>query len=260
MQMQANKRFDTGRRGRSVRSRCRLRLVALLITEAGAGFALYALTAAPLRHVAALTTDARTGGQPIGLSVVVVAVAAVVTWVALAFLVVSTIAAATTLVARQPSRRADAASRLPRTWWLQRVVLSACGVSLLSPVAADATPATAGCPEPHATGSNSVDAPAGGAGVLGTGSVVSAEEAAQPRLTGLAMPDLPSGRLDAAIHIIRSGDSLWDIAQARLPARASEAAISRHVLAVYRANRDVIGSDPDLIYPGTPLVLPGGKP
>lgn len=260
MQMQANTRFDVAPIGRPVSPCCRLRLAALLITEAGAGYALYALTAAPLRHVAALTTDARPGGQPLGLSVVVVAVAAVVTWVALTFLVVSTIAAATTLVARQPSRRADAASRLPRTWWLQRVVLSACGVSLLSPVAADATPATAGCPEPHHTGSNSADAPAGGAGVLVTGSLVTAGEAAEPRLTGLAMPDLPSGRLDAAIHIVRTGDSLWDIAQVRLPTRASEAAISRHVLAVYRANRDVIGPDPDLIYPGTPLVLPGGKP
>jgi nucleoid-associated protein YgaU len=53
---------------------------------------------------------------------------------------------------------------------------------------------------------------------------------------------------------------LWNIVHERLPALASEAVINRHVQALYRANRDVIGTDPDLIYPGTPLVLPGGKP
>ena len=132
---------------------------------------------------------------------------------------------------------------------------------MLSPVAADAAPAPVGCLERHRAGDSAEARAVARADVLMTGSPVNAGDPSRPRLTGLAMPDLPnSGRWGAATHIVRSGDSLWNIAQESLPALSSEAAISRHVQALYRANRDVIGTDPDLIYPGTPLVLPGGKP
>jgi hypothetical protein len=245
----------------SSRLRSCLRLAAFVVAEAGLVPGLYALTAEPLRHLVAILTGTGSGGHPLPLSVVVVALAAAVTWLALALVCVSTMAAAATLVRLKPSRWGHLTYRLAGPRWLQRAVLSACGVSLLSPVAALATPA-AGCPEPQHTGSDSADAHAGvGAGVLITGSSVPADEAAEPRLTGLAMPDLPdSGRWGTAVHVVRPGDSLWDIAQQGLSAGASEAAISRHVHALHRVNRDVIGSDPDLIYPGTPLVLPGGKP
>jgi hypothetical protein len=218
------------------------------------------MTAEPFRHVAALTTATAPSGRPLPLGVVVVAIAAVASWMALGGVMVSTLAAGTTLIRRQPSRWPDPASRLAGPRWLQRAVLGACGVSMLSPVAADAAPAPVGCLERHHDG-GSAEARAVRADVLITGAPVNAGDRSGPRLTGLALPDLPnSGRWGAAIHIVRSGDSLWNIVHERLPALASEAVINRHVQALYRANRDVIGTDPDLIYPGTPLVLPGGKP
>jgi len=47
---------------------------------------------------------------------------------------------------------------------------------------------------------------------------------------------------------------LWDIAGAHLPpSQRSAATIDRYWPQVYRANRQVVGADPDLIYPGTNL-------
>lgn len=60
-------------------------------------------------------------------------------------------------------------------------------------------------------------------------------------------------------HTIRSGESLWGIAAAHLPAGTrGEAAIACHWPRIYDANRDALGSDPDLIHPGVTLSLPPG--
>lgn len=64
---------------------------------------------------------------------------------------------------------------------------------------------------------------------------------------------------DAAVsrHIVEVGDTLWDIAAARLaPAERSAANVHRYWQQIYRANRAVIGADPDLIHPGTRLDVP----
>jgi resuscitation-promoting factor RpfA len=62
-------------------------------------------------------------------------------------------------------------------------------------------------------------------------------------------------------YTIRAGDTLWGIAAAHLPpARRSAAAIDRYWRQVYRANRAVLGPDPDLIHPGTRLRLPPDQP
>jgi hypothetical protein len=61
----------------------------------------------------------------------------------------------------------------------------------------------------------------------------------------------------AGAHTIRPGDTLWGIAAAHLPpAKRSPAAIDRYWRQVYRANRATLGPDPDLIHPGTRLLLP----
>jgi len=58
-------------------------------------------------------------------------------------------------------------------------------------------------------------------------------------------------------HTVEPGDTLWDIAAARLaPAERSPANVHRYWPEVYRANRPAIGADPDLIRPGTRLVVP----
>lgn len=64
-------------------------------------------------------------------------------------------------------------------------------------------------------------------------------------------------RLSGATVIVHRGDSLWKIAQRRLGAGASVAAVQREVVAIWDLNAARIGTgDPSLIFPGTRLVLP----
>jgi nucleoid-associated protein YgaU len=68
--------------------------------------------------------------------------------------------------------------------------------------------------------------------------------------------------------VVAPGDSLWAIAERSLHNNddlddLDDLAVERRWRAIYRANREVIGADPDLIVPGQRLVLPvppPGKP
>ena len=134
---------------------------------------------------------------------------------------------------------------------LRRVLLSACGVALLGSLTVPAHTA----PEGSATG----DRAAPGAALV----------------HGLPLPD----RATAAGHVgllvarharavrqqpgedvrttlVRPGDTLWGLAVRDLPAGVSDAAIARRWQEIYRANRTVIGADPDLIHPHQRLRLP----
>jgi hypothetical protein len=65
----------------------------------------------------------------------------------------------------------------------------------------------------------------------------------------------------AAGVLVRAGDSLWRIAAARLaPPGADPATVARAVERLRAANRTRLGPDPDLIFPGTHLVLPSAAP
>jgi hypothetical protein len=86
-------------------------------------------------------------------------------------------------------------------------------------------------------------------------------------LAGLALPDrtvgggpVPSASPRASSAsgrvVVRPGDSLWAIAARRLPSTASDAETARAVDRLYAANRTAVGPDPDLIVPGTSLLLP----
>jgi LysM domain len=58
-------------------------------------------------------------------------------------------------------------------------------------------------------------------------------------------------------YTVKEGDTLWDIAASHLaPAERSASNVHRHWQRIYRANRPVIGDDPDLILPGTRLAIP----
>jgi nucleoid-associated protein YgaU len=59
--------------------------------------------------------------------------------------------------------------------------------------------------------------------------------------------------------VVRRGDSLWDIAARHLGADASAADVAVEWPRWHQANRDVIGSDPDLLIPGQRLVPPTGS-
>jgi hypothetical protein len=192
--------------------------------------------------VASGSESGPSGGWTLGH--LVVAAAIDVAWVAFVLLAVTT--AATVLLV--PAQRMCAVT--PRVAWLggplwwRRAVLGACGLSLVSPVAATAVPASDGshfhCP----------------AVACSVGSVPSYP------LSGLQLPDLPDTAPQAdksgSVRIVRPGDSLWRIASDDLPASASTSTICRRVETWYTANRALIGPDPDLIFPGTELTQPGG--
>jgi LysM domain len=58
-------------------------------------------------------------------------------------------------------------------------------------------------------------------------------------------------------HTVERHDTLWDIAAANLaPRTRSAASVHRYWQQIYRANRSVVGADPDLIHPGTHLDVP----
>jgi hypothetical protein len=125
----------------------------------------------------------------------------------------------------------------------------------------------------------------GAAGALVIGPA-HAEQAGSPdtglrhSVSGLPLPDRPEGgaarapapRADApvappaaaepvdpgAVEVV-PGDTLWSIASRALPADATAAQIAAATTAWHRANRDVIGADPDLIVPAQRLVPPTTK-
>ncbi len=55
--------------------------------------------------------------------------------------------------------------------------------------------------------------------------------------------------------VVRPGDSLWSIAEALLPDDAPAAAVDRAWRRIADASSAVVGDDPDLIFPGTRLVV-----
>jgi Tfp pilus assembly protein FimV len=79
-----------------------------------------------------------------------------------------------------------------------------------------------------------------------------------PWLGGGPSKAAPGHGAGAGGYTVEAGDTLWDIAAAHLePAERSGAAIHRYWQQVYRANRSVVGADPDVIHSGTTLdVIP----
>jgi len=115
-----------------------------------------------------------------------------------------------------------------RSGAVRRVVLAACGVAVVGVLAA--RPADAA---PEHTGGPDV-------------------------LTGLPLPQRAVGPAHATGRVVAvsSGDTLWALAAAELPPRASAADITDRWRLIYLRNRGVIGADPDLIRPGQLLRLP----
>ena len=112
---------------------------------------------------------------------------------------------------------------------VRRVLLAACGVAVAAGLTAPAGVA-AGRQAPPQTAA----------------SVVAST------LAGLPLPDRPHGVAEEVVTV-RPGDTLWQLAEARLGdgARWTE---------LYAANRAVIGADPDLIRPAQRLRIPDLPP
>jgi nucleoid-associated protein YgaU len=64
----------------------------------------------------------------------------------------------------------------------------------------------------------------------------------------------PVGR--PAVVVVRPGDTLWGLTRAELPPTADDSAVADRVREIHRANRAVIGADPDLIQPHQRLRMP----
>lgn len=73
----------------------------------------------------------------------------------------------------------------------------------------------------------------------------------------VAMDDLPGSTSGSttSYRVVR-GDTLWGIA-VRTSAQRDAAAVHALTQKIYDLNRDVVGGDPDLIFPGQILRLPG---
>ncbi|MDT0202090.1 LysM peptidoglycan-binding domain-containing protein [Nocardioides sp. AE5] len=134
----------------------------------------------------------------------------------------------------------------PRRW--RRLVLMACGITL----ALGAQPAMASTTVP-------VPVPVpGGAELLDGLPLPQRPDAGQAAATVTQ----PAGTASATANTVQvsPGDSLWSLARDQLPDDATDAAIDRQWRAIWAANRDQVGPDPDLIHPGTPLHLPAPTP
>lgn len=85
------------------------------------------------------------------------------------------------------------------------------------------------------------------------------------RVAALPLPDRAAGHAGRRsstpvpttdVIVVRAGDTLWGLAESRLPAGASDAAIASYAARWHLRNLAVIGEDPDLIRPGQRLVVP----
>jgi nucleoid-associated protein YgaU len=192
--------------------------------------------------------QALTRSGPDALDAVVGPVAAggallVLGWLALALSVEVVAQARAAAMAGRPRRLADR----PAAWLRGRPPVGAplavrrLAAALLG-VALAAGPAVA-----HAA----VDRPAGGPG----------HRSAAPAAPG-ASPDRPAGGTSGPadtrpLVVVRSGDTLWSLAAARLGAGSDhDPAVAAAWPRWWRSNRAVIGRDPDLIRPGQVLHAP----
>jgi resuscitation-promoting factor RpfA len=66
-----------------------------------------------------------------------------------------------------------------------------------------------------------------------------------------------AGAPESRAVTVHRGDSLWAIAARELGRDATDAVVAAAWPRWWAANRDVIGDDPDLLYPGQRLAAPG---
>lgn len=161
------------------------------------------------------------------------AVAGCAAWLWLATLVVTADAAR----GQQWTRRG-----VPPAW--RRLVLTACGVGLAAGLGA---PAHAG----DGSGASRVEGLPFPDRATTTTHVSQVFARAASR-----QAEARSSRHAQAIVVVQPGDTLWDLARAELPPEADDATVAARVLQIHRANRGVIGANPDLIRPRQRLRMP----
>lgn len=112
----------------------------------------------------------------------------------------------------------------------------------------DPTPAAASAPQASAEGprANSEGAPSLGQLNLDRGPLAALDLS--------EAPSVPATHAAAStqVHLVRTGDTLWDIAESLLP-EAEDAELTAAWRAIWAANRSVIGDDPGHIHAGQRL-------
>lgn len=149
-------------------------------------------------------------------------------------------------------RLASAAARAVVPTALRRAVELALGLTVLvgataSPAAASSATAPSAPPPPAAAAVTDLD---WGAPLP--------EEPAPPAADAPPPPPAraaPARPAQAAV-LVRPGDTLWALAAQELGGAATDRAIAQRWPAWWQANRDVLGSDPDLLVPGQQLTPP----
>ena len=231
-----------------------LRPLTAFLAAAASGWLLWWCAGPRLRAVAALIGLSSESPRWTLADIVAASVAITAVGAYAILLATAAVAIGSHVVAPHRAERIAAGGWAGPRWW-RTLVLTACGLG----VAAQAATAAAAPDLPPCV------------------------SACAPSLDGLPYPDLPSQTWPRAHEpphrppraaapapagwevrpahlIVRPGDCLWTIAADRSPPRASDAAIAALADRLYAANREVIGDDPDLIYPGTALKAPGGSP
>jgi hypothetical protein len=134
---------------------------------------------------------------------------------------------------------------VPRAW--RRLVLAACGVGLAAGLGA---PAHAG----DGSGASRVE----GLPLPDRATTMTHVSQVFARAAAHQSSVQEGGASDARpqVVVVRPGDTLWDLARAELPPGADDATVAAHVRRIHRANRAVIGANPDLIRPHQRLRMP----
>ncbi len=174
--------------------------------------------------------SARPGAGPTHVNDLIVAICATALAVALGWLWVVT---TTTVVGLVTGRARPAGAT-------RRLVLLACGVAV---VAGTSVPA-------FAAGGDGRELLAGLSLPDRAVAPVRHHHAARPLPE--AEPPAEAGTGTGGTYVVRPGDSLSSIALAHLGTES----LDDRWRAIWRANRDVVGDDPDLIFPGQALRLP----
>ncbi len=130
------------------------------------------------------------------------------------------------------------------------------GLLAVSAAAATTVPAHADSPATNLDGLQLPDRPS----ITASAQTSSAATGTPPAKLPLPSTQQNSTQQDSTQQtiVVQAGDCLWSIVEAKNVA-ASDQTIAKSVAAWHRANRSVIGPNPDLLQPGQRLTEPGEK-
>ncbi len=178
------------------------------------------------------------------------AFAGVLLWIAALWLAIGLLAAALSRLPGRPGHLAATFARRALPTAIRSVVLTSTGASLMiSPVAAIAAGPAAQA-QPAAADSTPfwpLDQP---------GQPLPAPSWPTSVAKSPATPPAQLPPSSTTTVTVQPGDSLWSVTGHRLGATATTSLIAIEWPYWYKANRNVIGSDPNLLRPGTELVVP----